>query len=185
VKKGEFGHKSGGGGEANTVRRVVDKKKATKRIVRMKNKLADWDSDDEFGPLKDSNKTSASVNTRVVVLKHMFTLKELEEDATLLLELKEDVREECETLGEVTNVVLYDKEADGVMTVKFRDPVSAQACIIKMNGRYFDGRRVEARLYDGQERYQRSGTGNDDDEDDDEAEKKRLDAFASWLENDQ
>ena len=38
----------------------------------------------------------------------MFTLKELEEDASLLLDLKEDVREECETLGEVTNVVLYD-----------------------------------------------------------------------------
>jgi len=54
-----------------------------------------------------------------------------------------------------------------------------------MNGRYFDGRQVEARLYDGQERYQRSGTGNDDDDDDDEAEKKRLDAFASWLESDQ
>lgn len=44
----------------------------------------------------------------MVVLKHMFTLKELEEDASLLLDLKEDVREECETLGEVTNVVLYD-----------------------------------------------------------------------------
>lgn len=38
----------------------------------------------------------------------MFTLAELEEDATLLLDLKEDVREECSTLGEVTNVVLYD-----------------------------------------------------------------------------
>ena len=47
-------------------------------------------------------------NARVVVLKHMFTLKALEEDATLLLDLKEDVREECSQLGEVTNVVLYD-----------------------------------------------------------------------------
>jgi len=91
------------------------------------------------------------------------------------------------------------------MTVKFRDPVSAQACIIvctfppflpfllphirhvhqKMNGRYFDGHQVEARLYDGRERYQRTGTGNAEDDDDDEAEKKRLDAFASWLESDQ
>lgn len=45
---------------------------------------------------------------RVVVLKHMFTLQELEEDASLLLDLKEDVRDECSSLGEVTNVVLYD-----------------------------------------------------------------------------
>lgn len=47
-------------------------------------------------------------NSRVVVLKYMFTLKELEQDTALLLDLKEDVREECATLGEVTNVVLYD-----------------------------------------------------------------------------
>ena len=47
-------------------------------------------------------------NNRVVVLKHMFSLKELDEDASLLLDLKEDVRDECSTLGEVTNVVLYD-----------------------------------------------------------------------------
>lgn len=47
-------------------------------------------------------------NSRVVVLKRMFTLKELAEDTSLLLDLKEDVRDECSTLGEVTNVVLYD-----------------------------------------------------------------------------
>lgn len=87
-------------------------------------------------------------NSRVVVLKHMFTLKELDEDPTLLLDLKEDVREECSKLGEVTNVVLYDvsscglliyltrftfqsqKEPDGVMTIKYRDPLSAQACVL-------------------------------------------------------
>jgi len=38
----------------------------------------------------------------------MFTLVELDEDPTLLLDLKEEVRDECEKLGEVTNVTLYD-----------------------------------------------------------------------------
>lgn len=66
-------------------------------------KLADWDTDDEFGPPGPKINTS-----RVVVLKHMFTKQELAEDAALLLDLKDDVREECSTLGEVTNVVLYD-----------------------------------------------------------------------------
>jgi HIV Tat-specific factor 1 len=66
-------------------------------------KLADWDSDDEVGP--PGPKITPS---RVVVLKYMFTKEELAEDAALLLDLKEDVREECSTLGEVTNVVLYD-----------------------------------------------------------------------------
>lgn len=50
----------------------------------------------------------APVTSRVVVLKHMFTLDELKEDPSLLLDLKEDVREEAESLGDVTNVVLYD-----------------------------------------------------------------------------
>ena len=76
----------------------------------MHRKLEDWDDEDEFGPSVTANDARAIVNknSRVVVLKHMFTLKELDEDASLLLDLKEDVREECETLGEVTNVVLYD-----------------------------------------------------------------------------
>lgn len=38
----------------------------------------------------------------------MFTLQELADDPSLLLDLKEDVREECESLGTVTNVILYD-----------------------------------------------------------------------------
>ena len=149
-------------------------------------------------------------------MKHMFTLEELEKDATLLLDLKEEVREEAETLGEVTNVVLYDvsalhlgadtlanfpqKEPEGVMTIKFREPLSAQACIIvsffigiarglanswfqKMNGRFFDGRRVEAYLYDGRQRFRRSNAADDIDGTGDEAEKRRLANFEEWLLN--
>lgn len=52
-----------------------------------------------------------------------------------------------------------------------------------MNGRFFAGRRVEAFLYTGKQRYQRSGGGEEaeGDGDGDEAEKKRLDNFAQWL----
>lgn len=72
--------------------------------------MEEWVDEDNFGPAitEEDTHISANKNSRVVVLKHMFTLKELEEDPSLLLDLKEDVREECETLGEVTNVVLYD-----------------------------------------------------------------------------
>jgi HIV Tat-specific factor 1 len=73
-------------------------------------KLEDWDEEDAFGPAKTEadDVPVANKNSRVVVLKYMFTMQEIEEDASLLLDLKEDVREECETLGEVTNVVIYD-----------------------------------------------------------------------------
>ena len=77
----------------------------------MNRKLEGWESDDEL-EAKRAAKLAATggvaKQTKTVVLRHMFTLEELASDPTLLLELKEDVREECETLGKVTNVVLYD-----------------------------------------------------------------------------
>ncbi|KAJ1304654.1 hypothetical protein OPQ81_005795 [Rhizoctonia solani] len=184
VQRAEYGHKAAesehAGGENGGQKRVIDKKKASKRIGNMERKLADWDSDDDSGLAGPKVITS-----RVVVLKYMFTKEELAEDATLLLDLKEDVREECSTLGEVTNVVLYDEEDDGVMTVKFKDPVSAQACILKMNGRFFAGRKITAEFFDGRQRFRKSGhdasQANAEGEDDDQAERKRLDDFAEWL----
>ena len=83
------------------------------------------------------------------------------------------------------------------MSVKFRDPLSAQACVLvspslnlpiqlrligrqqKMNGRFFAGQKVEAFLYSGKQRFKRSGAGEDLEEDGDE--RKRLDDFAQWL----
>ncbi|KAF8577745.1 hypothetical protein K439DRAFT_1532040 [Ramaria rubella] len=183
VQIAQFGHKQQEGKEMEKSSRTIDKKKASKRIGKMQRKLEDWDDEDQFGPSVDPSEQGHATNkSRVVVLKHMFTLQELEEDATLLLDLKEDVREECSSLGEVTNVVLYDREPDGIMTVKFREPIGAQACVVKMHGRFFSGRRVEATLFNGQQRFKRSGTGDDvDNENTAEAEKKRLDDFANWL----
>lgn len=82
-------------------------------LTYLSRKLGEWDDEDGFGPsiTEDDKSRAANRTSRVVVLKHMFTMEELEEDASLLLDLKEDVRDECSTLGEVTNVVLYDVRA--------------------------------------------------------------------------
>lgn len=184
VQRAEFKHKhTGDAGDGGVPRRTIDKKKATKRIGKMQRKLQEWDDDDGFGPAKTEEDRIHSNNrsSRVVVLKHMFSLKELDEDPTLLIDLKEDVREECSSLGEVTNIVLYDKEPEGVMTIKYKEPLSAQACVVKMNGRYFAGRRIEASLFAGKQRFRRSGVDDDWQSDGEEAEKKRLDDFANWL----
>lgn len=74
-------------------------------------KLEDWSSADEEDPLAPGPNAPPPGNSRyarVVVLKHMFTLDQLEKDPSLALELKEDVRDEAETIGTVTNVTLYD-----------------------------------------------------------------------------
>lgn len=130
VSKADFAHKnhSTAGGESQP-RKTVDKKKITKRIGKMQKfvllskrrdtlsliislarKLEEWGDDDGFGPMPDAtdHMNFSGKNSRVVVLKHMFSIEDLEQDARLILDLKEDVREECSTLGEVTNVVLYD-----------------------------------------------------------------------------
>ncbi|KAA1064261.1 hypothetical protein PGTUg99_001326 [Puccinia graminis f. sp. tritici] len=159
------------------------RKKRAKKVEKLKSKLEEWDSDEE----QNNPRAPPPRFAKIVVLKHMFTLDELQEDPTLLIDLKEDVREECELLGEVTNVTLYDLESDGIMTVKFKEPIAAQACILKMNNRFFAGRQVQAFLYDGKFRYKKSGPGalaSTDIKDDnhDNEEKKRLEEFAKFLE---
>lgn len=52
-----------------------------------------------------------------------------QEDPAAILDIKEDIRDECSKLGEITNVVLYDKEPDGVVTVRFSDPEAAKQCV--------------------------------------------------------
>jgi len=46
-----------------------------------------------------------------------------------MLEIKEDIRDECSKLGEVTNVVLFDKEEAGVASVRFSSADAAMACV--------------------------------------------------------
>ncbi|PPQ98604.1 hypothetical protein CVT24_003937 [Panaeolus cyanescens] len=175
VVKADFAHKQQGGSGSDKPRKTVDKKKITKRIGKMQRKLEEWGDDDGFGPQPDpeANAREHPKVSRVVVLKHMFRLEDLEQDASLLLDLKEDVRDECSSLGE--------KEPEGIMTVKFKDLVSAQACVLKMNGRFFDGRRVEAELFTGRQRFKRSGASDAITNDAEDDERKRLDDFADWL----
>ena len=117
-----------------------------------RSRLADWDDDDPQAIPETSSRWD-----KVVVLKHMFTLAELEADAAAALDIKEDVREECEKFGAVTNVVLYDREEDGVITVRFSDARAASACIDVFDGRWFDGRQVEAYVANGKERFRKGG----------------------------
>jgi HIV Tat-specific factor 1 len=65
------------------------------------NRQLEWDEEEAASTKKEKH-------LKMVVLKHMFTLKELIDDPSLILDLKQEVRDECERLGAVTSVVLYD-----------------------------------------------------------------------------
>lgn len=141
-----------------------DREKIIKKTQKLSAKLADW-SDDESAYVPPEQRTSK--RDKMVILKHMFTMDELEEDPAALLEIKEDIREECEKLGDVTNVVLYDLEPEGIVSIKFRRPESAEACVQMMDGRNFGGQRVEAYIPTGRLKFNRSKDNNDDAGEDD------------------
>ncbi|KAJ9476569.1 Cold sensitive U2 snRNA suppressor 2 [Pseudozyma hubeiensis] len=178
-----------------------DRKKIAKRVARLETKLSDWRDDSPSPTASDAELTNPTAATashaastgRTVVLTKMFTLFELDSDPTLLLDLKEDVREECNsTIGGVTNVVLWDAEPEGIMTVKFQTAEQAQSCVSMMKGRFFAQRRIDAWVITGKPRFRRSGAQQDagDSDDDPEAngktqnqEQSRRDAFGAWLED--
>ncbi|RMZ77190.1 hypothetical protein DV738_g4492, partial [Chaetothyriales sp. CBS 135597] len=154
-----------------------EQRKIIKKTQKMNSKLADWDDDDDPRVVGQPS----SQWDKVVILKHIFTLEELEEDPSAMLEIKEDIRDECSKLGEVTNVVLFDKEAEGVASVRFTRPEVAEACVRVMNGRWFNGSQVEAFVATGNEKFKRTN-GKSGDLDEEKSEEGRLDKFGAWLE---
>lgn len=124
VTKAEWGHKDSsvdGNGAAEEApkkkgRSNAEAQRMQRRAEKLQKEAADYDpsydeKDSGLATVASAAATApgkAAAGGRVVVLAQVFTLQELEEDASLLLDLKEDVREECEALGKVTNVVLYD-----------------------------------------------------------------------------
>ncbi|RKF60953.1 Splicing factor U2AF-associated protein 2 [Erysiphe neolycopersici] len=138
---------------------MKEKQKIIKKTQKLDARLADW-SDDESSIFTDAS----SKWDKVVILKHMFTLQELAEDPAAMLDIKEDIREECSKLGEVTNVILYDMEEDGVVSVRFSTVDAAIACVQLMNKRNFAGQEVEAFISNGKEHYRKSKKKVEDDD---------------------
>ncbi|KJZ73548.1 hypothetical protein HIM_07104 [Hirsutella minnesotensis 3608] len=145
--------------EARQPRNDKDRRKIIKKTQKLDARLADWsdDEDDRFPALADED----AKRYKAVVLRQMFRIFELEEDPASILEIKEDIREECSKLGTVTNVVLYDQEPEGIVTVKFKEPEAAAACIKAMHGRRFDGRTVQADYATGKEKFRKNVSSKD------------------------
>lgn len=135
-------------GTYDPTKKPKKKKQASKDKERLKKKiekLFDWRPEKLRG-MRDKHECT-------VVLKNMFDTKEFESDPTLILEYQKDLREECGQFGEVKKVVVYDRHPEGVATVTFKEPEEADACIGRMNGRWFAQRQLSAETWDGRTRY--------------------------------
>lgn len=87
---------------------------------------------------------------KIIILKHMFSFDEAaKEGKDFYEELTEEVKAECQKIGEVVRVTPLEHHRQGIVCVKFKTSCEAEECIRVMDGRYFDGRTVEASFYDG------------------------------------
>jgi len=82
----------------------------------------------------------------------------------------------------VVNVTLYDKEPEGMATVRFENAQAASALVADWKDRKFGGQRVEPRIATGNEKFKRKKQKKAAWEDND-TEEKRLDDFGEWIEN--
>ncbi|CAI7613261.1 unnamed protein product [Penicillium glandicola] len=186
VQAADFSYKRDQDVQPKVTMSQKEKKKLKERAERLNKKLSDW-GDDEAEQTLEAMKAAEEVK-RHVILKHMFTLKELEEDPLAIIEIEQDIREECSKIGDVTKVVIWDGEADGVVTVRFVASANARRCVQVMAGRSFSGNAVVAYIWDGQEKFKkyhprRDAGGNMlDPLEVEREENERLERYGDWLE---
>lgn len=183
---------------AETSSLKVDKATWKKRMRKMQRKLA-WGETNSTGSSSDSDSDSDSDSTdesdsekgkrrrqrqakmkrkRTLVIRNMYEPEELAQDPAFLLELRQDLDEECTArIGPVTSIHILDYLGDeGICTVTFTTAEHARLGVKLMDGRFFAGRQLRASLYDGSFRLRERRVNPITDED------ARIDNFGTWLE---
>jgi HIV Tat-specific factor 1 len=110
---------------------------------------------------------------RTVVLRNMFDPTELEKSLTAAVEIREDVEAMAKSFGPIFKVRVYETRPDGVVTIKFKKPQDAATCARMLHGRSFDGRKVLAELWDGEEVFAAASGMQEDEE--------RLEEYSAWI----
>ncbi|KAJ5360757.1 Nuclear mRNA splicing factor-associated protein [Penicillium concentricum] len=187
VQAADFSYKREKDVQPKVTMTMKEKKKLKERAERLNKKLSDWGDDEAEQTMKAMK--AAEEARRHVILKPMFTLKELEDDPLASIEIQQDIRSECSKIGEVTKVVVWDGESEGVVTVRFVSSADARRCVQTMNGRFFAGNTVVAYIWDGEEKFNKYNRRRDaegkmvDPLDADNEENERLERYGDWLES--
>ena len=158
-------------GEAYVKKQRGSKKRKAAALAKQARQALDWGGHDDVDA-RDGKKTT-------VVLSGMFALDEMFSDPSFRVELEEDVATECGTFGAVEHVKVFSTNPDGVVSARFADQAAAEACVSAMRGRWFGGKQIDARLWDGATNYAKAGVADDETEAEQNA---RLEKFAADLE---
>lgn len=118
---------------------------------------------------------------RIVILEGIYTGEEVEENRERLdfffEELELELREEIESsMGPVERMQFFPENAkQGIVKVKFASSVHADQCVKVMEGRFFAGRVLHAKFWDGKTDYRIVRETQDE-------LNARIDDFGKWLE---
>jgi HIV Tat-specific factor 1 len=88
-----------------------------------------------------------------------------------------DIFEESQAnFGEIDKFQIFEENPEGVIKIKFKSPTSAEKCIQALNGRFYNGKQIEAVYWDGKTDYSKISENS-------EIQNKRIEEFGKWLEN--
>ncbi|CAD5206175.1 unnamed protein product [Bursaphelenchus okinawaensis] len=116
-----------------------------KRFLEGQKRLFEWE------PEKDRAYRPPSDCT--VVMKNLFSLEEMDTTPELMFDLKGEVRQTAETFGTVKNLVLYDTNPEGVITVTYDNVESADLMVKLLNRIIKRGRKIYVETWDGKTKY--------------------------------
>ena len=90
--------------------------------------------------------------------------------------LEHSIASQCERCGELEKLTLYTSHPAGVMIARFKHSYGAEKCIAYADrGEWmFNGRRISATYWDGEENFERIRDYTEEDE--------RVERFGLWLE---
>ncbi|KAI2500451.1 hypothetical protein MHU86_14055 [Fragilaria crotonensis] len=145
-----------------------------KRLVAKKAALQSigWEDNEDNGRI-----TGGIKGLTIVVLKHVFTTKQAQDDS-FLEELERKIRTECSAWGTVTKITIFASNPNGIVLVRFKEPTAATTAIENLNGRIEGDTKIEAHFWDGVTDY----TVKDVDQERHQ-EEARLEEFGDWLES--
>lgn len=124
-------------------------------MLTLTRRLAEW-SDDDQEAVKETYAPKTNKYAKFVIVKHAFTLEQIEKDVGDIIEIKQDMREEAEEFGKVTNVVLYDEEPEGIIGIRFAEKEAAEKFANACNGRFFDNRKLDVKVAEDKLKFKKS-----------------------------
>lgn len=159
-------------GEFKGKKIVSESKRKVARLAKLQ--AIGWDEAQENGRI-----TGGLKGLRIIVLKYVFHPSKNDPEDVYLHNIEREIRNECEQFGHVEKITFYAQNIDGIVLVKFTQPLAASTAIDKYNGRVsmgVPGKTIEATFWDGVTDYSTK--------DESKAEfetQKRLEDFGKWL----